>query len=182
MNLFNRIVVTLLLLALIPIVTVSLIVPGEAVQLLQDALDDAEVEESPSWVQLIFRGGLALVIDAVLVFLLYLEVRRRRGARVVPVRAAEGGEAHVAVDSIVSRLEYHVDRLPGVLGTKIEVSGRRRGVEAQLDVETVADTLIVLNGCGGEDYTYRPSAPDNEDKLEWFEYVAYEKAAYTEGR
>lgn len=144
MNIFNRIVVTLLLLALIPIITVGLIVPAEAVQLLQDMLDDADsgVDGSPSVVQLALRGGLALLIDAVLVFMLYLEVRRRRGVRVVPVRAVGGGKAHVAVDSIVSRLEYHVDRLPGVLGAKIKVTGRRKGVEAQLDVETVADVYL----------------------------------------
>jgi hypothetical protein len=144
MNIFNRIVVTLLLLALIPIITVGLIVPAEAVQLLQDMLDDADsgVDGSPSVVQLALRGGLALLIDAVLVFMLYLEVRRRRGVRVVPVRAAGGGKAHVAVDSIVSRLEYHVDRLPGVLGATIKVSGHRRGVEVLLDVETVADVYL----------------------------------------
>jgi hypothetical protein len=142
MNIFNRIVVTLLLLALIPIVTVSLIVPDEAVQLLQDTLDDAEVEDSPSVVELLLRGGLALLIDAVLVFLLYLEVRRRRGPRVVPVRLAGGGEAKVAVDSIVGRLEYRVDRLPGVLGAKAQISGRRKGVEPLLEVETVADVYL----------------------------------------
>ncbi len=144
MNLFNRIVVTLLLLALIPIVTVGLIVPNDAVQLLQDTLDDVDSgdDESPSVVQLIFRGGLALLIDALLVFVLYLEVRRRRSVPVVPVQLAEGGEAKVAVDSIVSRLEYHVDRLPGVLSAQIQVSGRRKGVEALLDVKTVADVYL----------------------------------------
>jgi hypothetical protein len=143
MKLFNRIVVTLLLLALIPIVTVGLIVPREAVELLGDRLAEIEdgLPESMSAGRLVVSGALALLIDGLLVFLLYLQVRRK-SAGIVPVRLAEGGKAQIAVSSIVNRLGYHVDRLPGVLDTKIEVAGRRRGVEVQLDVETTADVYL----------------------------------------
>ena len=142
MNLFNRIVVTLLLLSLIPIVAVSLIAPHEAIELLRDTLDEIEGgDESLSAGQLLLRGGLVVLIDALLVFVLFLQVRRP-SAPGVRVRQAEGGDAQIAVSSIVSRLEYHVDCLSGVLGVKLKVAARRRGVEVALDVETVADVYL----------------------------------------
>lgn len=142
MNLFNRIVVTLLLLALIPIVAVGLIAPHEGSQLLRDGLDSIEDGDgSLSAGQLLLRGGLVVLIDGLLVFLLYLQVRRPPASG-VPVRQVEGGEAQIAVSSIVSRLEYHVDRLPGVLDVKLKLAARRKGVEVRLDVETVADIFL----------------------------------------
>ena len=70
MTVFNRVVTILLLLALIPIVTVSLIAPGEAIELLRDVLDqiDAQLDASPSAVEMLIRVVLALLIDGLLVF------------------------------------------------------------------------------------------------------------------
>jgi hypothetical protein len=139
MNLFNRIVVIFLLLALIPIITVGLIVPREAVQLLRDGLDqfEGQLGASVSTGRLVVSVGLALLIDGLLIFLLYLQVRRP-GQRTVPVQQVKGGQAQVAVSSIVDRLVYRLDRLPEVLQVKPKVSGHRRGVEVVLDVETAA--------------------------------------------
>jgi hypothetical protein len=143
MNLFNRTVVTLLLLALIPIVTVALIVPQEAIQVLRDGLDQLEsrLDLSVSTGRLVVSVVLAALIDGLLVFLLYLQVRRPR-ARAVPVHQAKGGQAQVAVDSIVERLAYHIDRLPGVLDAKPKIVAHRRGIEVVLDVEVVGDSNV----------------------------------------
>jgi hypothetical protein len=140
MNFFNRVVVTLLLLALILIVTVGLIVPQEAIQLLRDGLDQVEqqLDLTMSARRLLISGVLALFIDGLLVFLLYLQVRRPR-VRTVPVKLAKGGQAQVAVSSVVSRLKYHIDPLSGVLNVKPKVTAHRRGVEVALDVEMAAD-------------------------------------------
>jgi hypothetical protein len=143
MELFNRVVVILFLLALIPIFTVGLIVPREAIQLLRDGLDQIEGQLAPSvsTKQLLISGGLALLIDGLLVFLLYLQVRRP-AVRAVPVQQVEGGQAQIVVSSIVDRLEYHIDRLPGVLKVKPRIITHRRGVEVVLEVETVADVNV----------------------------------------
>lgn len=140
MNQFNRIVVTLLLLALIPIVTAGLIVPHEAIQLLRDGLDQLERQWDPasSTEQLLIGVGLALLIDALLVLALYLQVRRP-AVDAVPMQQVKGGQAQVAVDSVVGRLEYHIDRLPGVLEVEPKIAARRRGVEVTLEVETAAE-------------------------------------------
>ena len=121
--------ITLLLLALIPIVTVALIVPQEAVDLLQEGLDRIEgrLGTSVSTGELMIRVGLALVIGVVLVFLLYLELRRPAKYG-VPVRQVKGGEAQIAINSVVGQLEYHLDPLPGVLDVKPNVVAQRGGV------------------------------------------------------
>lgn len=146
MTLFNRIVVTLMLLAMIPIITVGLIVPREAIQFLADGLDQIETRLDPSvsGVWLLVRVGLALLVDGLLVVLLYLQVRRP-AAYGVPVQQVEGGEARIAVSSIEEQLEYHIDPLPGVLHVKPTVIPRRRGVEVALEIEVVADLNLPAN-------------------------------------
>jgi hypothetical protein len=146
MNVLNRVVTILLLLALIPVFTVGLIAPREAIELLRDGLDElhAQLDPSPSTVQMLIRVLLAVVIDAVLVFLLYLQVRRpvQEG---VPVKRVEGSEAQIAIDSVVGRLSYQIDRLPGVLSVEPSVVSRRRGVEVALDIEMAADVNLTAN-------------------------------------
>ena len=135
---FNRILVIVLLLALIPIVTVGLIVPREAVELLLDGLDQLydQLDESVSVGWLLVRVALALAIDALLVGLLYLQLRRPTEYG-VPVKRVKGGDAHITVDSIVAQLEYHLDPLPGVLDIKPTIIPHRRTVEVLLEVERI---------------------------------------------
>jgi hypothetical protein len=146
MTQFNRIVTTLLLLALIPIITIVLIAPREAIELVTDALDQiySQLDPSPSTLQLLLRLALVLVIDAFLVVLLYLQVRRT-AASGVRVHQVEDGDALIAVDSVVSRLGYRIDQLPGVLDVTPTVTPRRRGVEVVLDVEITAGSNIPAN-------------------------------------
>jgi hypothetical protein len=146
MKTFNRIVTVLLLLALIPIVTVGLIAPREGVQLLSETLDkiNAQLDPSPPALQMLLRAVVALLIDGFLVILLYLEVRRSAESG-VRVQQVTGGEAQIAVDSIVSRLGYQIDRLPGVLEVTPTVIPRRGGVEVVLDIEMTADGNITAN-------------------------------------
>lgn len=146
MALFNRIVVILLLLSLIPVITIGLIVPRETVQVLLDGLDDlhSQLDTSVSTAELVIRIVLALVIDSVLVVLLYLQVRRRPGFG-VPVQQAQEGEAEIAVDSITDRLVYHLDPLPGVLNVGPKITPHRGGVEVTLDVEMAVDVDMPAN-------------------------------------
>jgi len=146
MTSFNRIVTTLLLLVLIPIVTIGLIVPREAIQVLGDWLGELEdrLDSSVSALELLVRVVLALLIDALLVLLLYIQVRRPADYG-VPVRRVKAGEAQIAVDSVVGQLVYHIDPLPGVLGVEPKIVRHRRGVEVALEIETVADVNMRAN-------------------------------------
>jgi len=140
MIVFNRIVTTLVLLALIPIVTVALIVPREAIELLQNGLEELHtlIDASPSGLQMLIRVLVAVAVDALLVVFLYLELRRP-SATSVRVRRAGGSEAKIAIDSVSDRLVYHLDRLPGVLDVEATVTPHRRGVGVLLEIRMAAD-------------------------------------------
>ncbi len=146
MSTFNRIVVTLLLLALVPIVTIVLIAPLDAIDLLRDGLDEIEsqLDPSPSTAQIAIMAGLALLIDLVLIILIYLELRSPKETT-VRVQRAEGGEAQIAIDSVVNRVRFQVDRLPGVLEVEPTIVPRRGGVEVILDVEMADDGKLSAN-------------------------------------
>jgi hypothetical protein len=94
--------------------------------------------------ELMIRVGLALVIGFILVFLLYLELRRPAKYG-VPVRQVKGGEAQIAINSVVGQLEYHLDPLPGVLDVKPNVVAQRGGVGVELEVEMAADANMPAN-------------------------------------
>ncbi len=142
----NRIIATLLFLVLIPVVTVGLIVPREAIELVRDGLNQLDDQLNPSvsvgW--LVLRVGLALLVDGLLVFLLYLQLRRP-AERAVSVPKIEAGEAQIAIDSVVDRLRYHVDGLPGVLDVTPRILPRRRRVEVTLDIEMAADVNVPIS-------------------------------------
>jgi hypothetical protein len=146
MTSFNRIVATLVLLVLIPVVTVGLIVPREAIELVRDGLNQLDDQLNPSvsvgW--LVLRVALALVVDGLLIFLLYLQLRRPV-ERAVSVPKIKGGEAQIAIDSVVDRLRYHVDGLPGVLDVTPKILPHRRRVEVTLDIEMAADVNVPIS-------------------------------------
>jgi hypothetical protein len=139
MNIFNKVVAILLLLVLIPIVTIALIVPHESAQVLANYFTDLESQLSSSYtaLNLALRIIIAVVIDALLVLLLYLEVRRR-AVRAVPLQEMTGGEALLSLESIIERLKYRVDVLPGVLDVEPRIRPRRGAVEVTLNVEMAA--------------------------------------------
>jgi hypothetical protein len=81
---------------------------------------------------------LALLVIGLLAFLIYLELPRPAVSS-VRVHRVEGGEAQIVVESVVDRLSYQVDQLPGVLSVVPTVVPDRRGVEVSLDVEMAVD-------------------------------------------
>jgi hypothetical protein len=139
MNIFNKVVTILLLLALIPAITIALIVPRESAQVLANYFTDLEGQLSSSYtaLNLAIRIIIAVVVDALLVLLLYLEVRRTAVSG-VPLQEITGGEALISLESIVDRLKYRVDGLPGVLDVEPRVRPRAGAVEVALDIEMAA--------------------------------------------
>ena len=139
MNIFNKVVTILLLLALIPIVTIALIVPHESAQVLANYFTDLESQLSSSYtaLNLAIRILIAVVVDALLVLLLYLEVRRTAVSG-VPLQEISGGEALISLESIIDRLKYRVDGLPGVLDVEPRVRPRGGAVEVALEIEMAA--------------------------------------------
>ncbi len=137
MHTFNRVVVVLLLLVTIIFMTIVLVVPRPAIEVLQQWLWnlDTNLALVSPLVLLVVGVALALLMDVICAVLIWLEFRRpRRGA--IRVQSISGGEAELAVESVARRLERSLSRLDGVAMVQPNVWGKRGGVEVELDLET----------------------------------------------
>ncbi len=135
MNIFNRVVMVVLLLVALSASAIFTVVPPRFIALLTRTLEalSRSVQGTPLLSLLV---GLGLVF--LWIFLLTLEVWRppRRTVRVLKV---SGGEAELTIDAIAQRLVYRVDQLADVVSVRPKVSAGRRGVDVQLDLETSPD-------------------------------------------
>jgi hypothetical protein len=87
---------------------------------------------------------MTLVLLGVIVLclvLLWLEFRRKV-QKTVRVEQISGGQAQVAVASVVQRLQYHLDQLPQVLSTKPKVTAKGKKVNLDVEVQTTQDVNI----------------------------------------
>ena len=148
MNIFNRVVVILLLLALAVLLVVFMVAPTGLIRelevdfgLLGDALEIRGItffSFTWNWVSAVL---MALVLLIIVLLLLYLELRRtaRRAAVVLGVGT---GRAEVSTESIARRVEYNLQELPDVIQVRPRIRGSRRGVEVRLEVETSPEVDI----------------------------------------
>jgi uncharacterized alkaline shock family protein YloU len=56
----------------------------------------------------------------------------------------EGGEARITIDSVEQRLAYNIDQLPDVIHVTPRVTGRSRGVDVDLLLETSPEVDIPM--------------------------------------
>jgi hypothetical protein len=149
MNVINRLIVILLVLVIIILVAVIVIAPKATFDLSGQALDTAgrytELWSGPQYWPIFASGrvifGLALIL--VCVVILWLELRRPR-KKTIRVQKVAGGEAHIAVDSIAQRLSYNIDQLPDVVKVSPRITGRSRGVDVDLVLETTPDVDVPM--------------------------------------
>ncbi len=148
MNVFNRVLVILLTLAVLVLAIVFAAAPNwtlEVVSFIRSELADAFAgwERSDFGLYVTLRVVLAGAVVALCLLLLWLEVRRPR-KRTIRAQKLAGGEAHIVVDSIAQRLAYNIDQLPDVISVKPHVVGRSRGVDVTLLVETTPDIDVPM--------------------------------------
>jgi hypothetical protein len=145
MNTFNRILVVVGLLAALVACSTVLIVPTAVDGLVRQL---AVLSQRLGTLRPLVRVGLgvlfALTLDIVLVLLLVLELRRPQ-PRAIRVERVAGGEVTISVSSIVDRLRYELDLLPGILRVKPKVRARRGGVVVTLDVQAAAPLDVPQN-------------------------------------
>ena len=139
MNTLNRVVIVVLVLLGMVACTATLAFP---VRILRAAVrQQAALADYIDSLNLVFRVGacvlIALALDIVFVLLLAVELRRPK-TKAIRVEQAAGGVVEVSIGSIADRLKYEVEQLQGVLRSKSQVSGKRRGVLVELDVDIAA--------------------------------------------
>jgi hypothetical protein len=135
MNVFNRVVVVLFLILLIPILALVILgaaVPGLVVTPLRQTLAGWETPALNTQVTTILVAAGLLVLDLILLFLEF----RRSAPQTVRLSSVAGGQAVLSTTSIEQRLAQAISLVPDVVKVKPTVLGRRNGVEVVLDLET----------------------------------------------
>lgn len=148
MNLFNRIVVILLWLALLGVALTVAVAPMASIAFLQGQADAiarqlAQWREANSTNFLIWQAMLG--IGALLVFgaLLFFEFvsGRPRGVR---IHTTEGGSAELDPSSVGRRLQWHLDQLAEVITVIPAIKSRGGAVDIRLEIETAPDIDIPM--------------------------------------
>jgi hypothetical protein len=139
MNVFNRLVVIVLLVVsmiVLPVVLVLVPARPDIVTIIgEQALGRLRAMGGGLQIRFVIAGALsAVLIFVVCGLLLWLELRRPHG-KAVRVQKV-GDEAKVTTDSIARRLEYNVDQLAEVISVKPKITARGKGVHVRLNVET----------------------------------------------
>jgi hypothetical protein len=136
MNVFNRIVMVLLILGTLALAAVMIINPQSTIEIAATGLTNAQESAvfSEASQNTYFVVGTA-VIALLLFILLILEVRKTR-KKSVRIKTDGNGKARIGVDSVVQSLAYRIDELPGVRDAKAKVTSRGNDVTVAVDLNT----------------------------------------------
>ena len=140
MNVFNRVVVVVLLLALLAGIVYTAVMPAQAVQYTQNGLTSVDTffnnaARTSGW---LFAGGRILAgFAAVLLicWLLWKELKPRR-PKAVKIHTEGGSNATVTTESVSKRLAWHIDQLADVITVTPEVTTAGRSVNVLVNLET----------------------------------------------
>lgn len=148
MNVVNRLIIILLILVIIVLTAVIIIVPKQSLDLGAQSFDglsqyaDLYQAQQPA----LFASGRVIIGGAIVLlclFILWLELRRPR-KKTIRVQKMAGGDAYISVDSIAQRLAYNIDQLPDVVKVSPRITGRARGVDIDLMLETSPDVDVPM--------------------------------------
>lgn len=148
MNLFNRIVVVLLLLALLALGLFAAVAPITSANWLQ-VQAGLLVRQLNLWKAgnatnfLIGQAAVGLGVLLLCGTLLFLEISsgQKRGVR---IRTAEGGSAELDTNSVGRRLQWHLDQLAEVITVIPAIKSRGGAVDIRLEIETSPDIDIPM--------------------------------------
>jgi hypothetical protein len=136
MNVLNRVVTVLLILALLALAVALLIMPtrtinaGEAVV---DAIRQSALFASGAAAD--YALAIVGLVILILLILLVLELRSPN-RKTVRIRTDANGKARIGVESVVQSLAYRIDELPGVRDAKPHVTSRGNDVSVSIDLHT----------------------------------------------
>ena len=140
MNIFNRLVVIVLLVVGMIVLPVVLVLVPARLDIVTTIGEEglSRLADIGRQNQILFiLGGASLAVLTFIIcgLLLWLELRRPHG-KVVRIQKVSGDEAKVTTDSIARRLEYNIDQLAEVISVKPKITSKGKGVHVRLNVET----------------------------------------------
>jgi len=136
MNLFNRVVLVIFLLALLVTSLLTLVAPKAMIAGLQGFLDQLDtfpfyhIRSGSYWAFL----GIGLAVVLLCLLLLWLELRRPR-RKTVQLLGADGHRTEVGVKAITQRLQSDLGTLADVSRVRPKVTSRGRKVDVVVDVQ-----------------------------------------------
>jgi hypothetical protein len=146
MNLFNRIVIILLILAAMLIIPLLLVFPEQAEFALRYAAD--VIQANLAWLNKLsptaqigvrmLLGGVGMVVFVIGLLFLALEVIRIR-RKTVRLR---DGSGELMMDGISGHLAYYIDLLPDVIRVRPKVTSKGKTIEVETYVETAPGVNI----------------------------------------
>lgn len=145
MNLINRLVIVLELLAVIvlsPILIVLLLVSRATLQRVIAPTFQALTADAVSPSQVICVGVLTILF-AFAILLILLEYPRSTAKR-LRIQSASGVEVLISSDAITQQLEYSLDALTDVIKVHAQVlsAGKDKGVDVLVELSTTADVDV----------------------------------------
>ncbi len=143
MSTINRVIIVVALLCLMALLTAVCIFPhvifttvGEWMVNLGKYFNSVQ----PIW-RLVLGLLLSLVLDVIILFLIFLEVRPSH-RRFIRVQQVTGGMATISTDSITQQVAYKLDPIPGVLKVSPKVNAKGDKVRAVVDIEAAAGSDV----------------------------------------
>ncbi len=135
MNIFNRVVMVILLFLALAVSVLFTIIPGSLLDVANNAI--TLLARSVEMARLVYvLIGIGFILLWFLLLILELWQPPRRTVRVEKV---SGGRAEMTVDAIAQRVIYRVDQLADVVNVKPRIRAGRGGVDIDLDLETTPD-------------------------------------------
>jgi len=134
LNVFNRIVMVLVIIVCLVVIPILMTFDLEVISQARMALDTFEAGLYDARFSMIF-----IIVCGVLLFLLlillWLEMRRPR-RKTVHIKAASGGDAQMGIQSVSQSLDYRIDELAGVRKVQSHIVSRGRDVDVTVDLDT----------------------------------------------
>ncbi|MEJ5310706.1 MAG: alkaline shock response membrane anchor protein AmaP [Anaerolineae bacterium] len=143
MSTINRIIIVVALLALMALGTAVCILPHIILSNVGQWLVELGryFNSVQPVVRLILGLLLALFMNVVILFLIFLEVRPGH-RRFIRVQQVTGGMATISTDSITQQVTYKLDPIPGVLKVSPKINAKGDKVRAVVDVEVAAGSDV----------------------------------------
>ena len=134
MNVFNRVAMVLIILALFALVVLLVLFPRDVALLIQNAMANTLELLNIGQFFIVFVAICAIVLLVLLVFL-WLELRHPQ-QKMVRISAAKSGNAQLGIQSVASSLENRIDELSGVRKAEAQVTSHGKDVDVLLNLDT----------------------------------------------
>ncbi len=143
MNTANRTIIVLLLFLAMVGATVLCIFPDTILSGIGQWLivGGEYVGGMKEWIRILGGIVLAIILDAALALLIFLEVRPQR-KRFIRVQQVSGGMVTINDSSIIQQLKYRLDPLSGVIGVEPDIRAKGNKVQAVVLVEVTAGANV----------------------------------------